>query len=80
MLMSNMKQEDVERIAAEYVESIGVAPCLLDGSEFDDKDNHPVWSVFFSFCERSEEWVGLPHSLVIEVNDLTGEASHIEHL
>jgi hypothetical protein len=53
-----MKQEDVERIAAEYVASIGVAPCLLDGSEFDDKDNPQIWRVFFRFCESSEETIG----------------------
>lgn len=78
--MNKMKQEDVERIATEYVESLGVTPCLLDGSEFDGKENPPIWNVFFSFCETSQEWIGFPHSLTIEVNDLTGEASHIAHL
>ncbi|MBP3959987.1 hypothetical protein J8F10_32500 [Gemmata sp. G18] len=78
--MSKMKQEDVERIAAEYIVSIGVAPCLLDGSEFKDADDHPIWRVYFSFRDISEKWNGLPVSLTIEVNDVTGEASHIDHL
>jgi hypothetical protein len=78
--MSKMKQEEVERIAAEYVASLGVAPCLLDGSEFDDKENPPIWRVFFSFSESPEDAIGLPHFLLIEVNDLTREPSHIPHL
>jgi hypothetical protein len=78
-----MKQEDVERIATEYVESTGVAPCVLDGSEFDDKENPPIWRVYFSFCkttEQEEAEIGLPWSLTIHVSDLTGAASHIAHL
>jgi hypothetical protein len=75
-----MKQEQVEQIAVEYVERIGVRPCLLEGSEFDDKDDLANWRVYFSFCESSEKAIGLPHSLVIEVDDVTGVASHIEHL
>ena len=78
--MSKMKQEDVERIAAEYVARIGVAPCLLDGSEFYVGENPPIWRVFFSFCESPKEAIGLPYALIIEVNDLTREASHTEHL
>lgn len=78
-----IKQEDVERIVAEYVESLGCYPCVLRGSELDDGENPPVWRAYFSFCkttEQEEEEIGLPCSLVIEVNDLTGEASHIAHL
>ena len=78
--MSKMKQEDVERIATEYVESIGVRPCLLVGSEFYGEDDPPSWRVFFRFCESPTDEIGLPHSLVIDVNDLTGEASSIASL
>jgi hypothetical protein len=78
--MSNLKQEDVERIASEYVANLGCAPCLLDGSEFYEEENPPMWRVFLSFKEWAEEHIGLPHSLVIDVNDLTGEASHIPAL
>jgi hypothetical protein len=81
--MSKMKQEDVERIAVQYVASLGVYPCLLDGSEFDDKDNPPVWRVYFSFCKSTaeeDEGIGLPNGLVVHVDDLTGTASSIPHL
>jgi len=77
--MSKMKQEDVERIATEYAQSLGVAPFLLDGSEFDDNDN-PIWRVHLSFCKSPTEEMGLPSGFVIDVNDFTGEASHIASL
>jgi hypothetical protein len=78
--MSRMRQENVEKIATEYAETIGLAPLLVAGSEFDDSDNPPIWRVFICSCESSEKEIGLPDSLVIDVNDLTGEASHIASL
>jgi hypothetical protein len=47
------------------------------------RDNRATFSQLeYRFRERpeDEEWVGLPNSLVIEVNDVTGETSHIDSL
>lgn len=78
--MSNMNQADVERIATEYVKNIEIVPFIIDGSEFDDSVSPSIWRVYIGFREPFEEWIGLPHSLIVEVNDATGEASHIKSL
>jgi len=75
-----MQQKDVERIAAEYAKSVGFAPFLIDGSDFDDSESPLIWRVYFSFCESSLEEIGLFDPFIIRVNDLTGEASHIMSL
>ena len=75
--MSKMKAENVERIATVYAESLGIRPFHVEGSAFDGSDFPPIWRVFLSFHESSEEEIGLPHFLVILVDDLSGEASHI---
>lgn len=78
--MSRMTQEDAERIAAEYFKGIGCAPADLDGSVFDGTEDPPIWLVFFTFRERSDELIGLPDGLIVHVNDLTGEPSHLMNL
>lgn len=74
--MSTMNQQDVEEIAIQYLMSTGFAPFVVDGSEFDDKEDPPIWRVFISFREFYEEEIGLPALMVVQVNDLTGLASH----
>lgn len=78
--MPKMNQADVERIATEYAGRLGCAPFILDGSEFYSDTHPPIWRVFYSFCERSEEWIGLPDFFCVHVDDSTGEASLIPHL
>jgi len=75
-----MKQEDVERIAAEYAKGLGLAPFRVLGSEFDDDENPPSWRAYLSFCESPTDEIGWPDGLVIDVDDLTEEASHIASL
>lgn len=78
--MSRMKQEDVEKIATEYAKGLELAPFRIEGSEFDDNDTPPSWRVYLSFCEPPTDEIGWPDGLVIDVNDLTAEASHINSL
>lgn len=78
--MSKMKQEDVERIATGYAKGLELAPFRLLGSEFDENGDPPNWRVYLSFCEPPTDEIGWPDGLVIDVNDLTGEASHIASL
>ena len=78
--MSIMKHEEVEAIAAKYATSIGVAPFLVDGSDFDDTSDPPSWRVYVSFCESSTTEIGFPHSMIVHVNDLTAEPSHVQML
>jgi hypothetical protein len=73
-----LKQAEVERIATDYAKSIGLAPFVVDGSDFDESDPDQIWRVYLSFCESAG--IGLPDSAVIRVNDVTGMASHIQAL
>jgi len=73
-----LKPAEIERIATDYAKSIGLAPFVVDGGDFDESDPDQIWKVYLSFCESAG--IGLPDSVVIQVSDVTGIASHIQAL
>lgn len=75
-----LNQADVERIATTYAMSLGVAPFVVDGSELDKTQDRPAWRVFLTFTETDDGWVGLPDGMIVDVDAVTGEASHIASL
>src|SRR5687768_203028 len=78
--MNRINRDDVERIAAEYAKSIGLAPFIVEGSSLVDEEGKATWNVFLSFCESPDGEENLFDSIVIHVDDITGIASHIEQL
>ena len=75
-----VKQDDAERVATLYATNLGVGPFIVDGCEFDETEERPFWRVFLAFAEQSDTDIGLPASLIVRVDALTGEASHISML
>jgi hypothetical protein len=74
MIMLN--EENAQRIATSYARSIGVGPFVVDGCELDETEEKPFWRVFLGFTDPAEVDVGLPDSLIVRVDALSGDASH----
>jgi hypothetical protein len=78
MIMINEK--DAESVATKYAQSIGVGPFIVDGSELDETESVPFWRVFLGFTEPFDVDVGVPDSMIVRVDALTGEATHVPML
>ena len=72
-------EKDAEGAATKYAQSIGVGPFIVDGSELDETESSPFWRVFLGFTEPFEVDTG-PDSMIVRVDAITGEATHIPML
>lgn len=79
--LRRLEQVDAERIASEYAKHIGVRPFIVEGStlHIDLDVDKPIWHVMLTYCEPSND-LAFPDWMSINVDDATGQASHIERL
>lgn len=79
--MPRLKQDEVERIAAEFAKTLGfAAPYELAGSAFyeggrDEYDDTLYWNVYFCGRDTAQVEIGLSCDFLITIDDVTGEAS-----
>lgn len=75
-----IKVDEAENIAKRYAETMRVSPFIVDGCELDESEVRPFWQVFLGFIEPFGAEIGLPDSMIVRVDALTGEATHIVSL
>lgn len=75
-----LTEEEVERIATSYAKGIGIGSFVVDGAELDETEEKPFWRVFLGFTDQDEVEVGLPDSMIVRIDALSGEASHTASL
>lgn len=74
--MKNLSHDDAVDIATIYAKGIVAGDFEVDGCELDETKDRPHWNVFISFCDVDEEWIGMPFAMLVEVDAVTGKASH----
>jgi hypothetical protein len=83
-----IKESDAVTIARKYAEELGLTSYIMDGCMLSESGGSPCWLVFLRFPEDHfdefkdviDGYIGLPSSLAVAVDAVTGEPSHIPHL